>query len=288
LLIWKNKGFTDDKGIRHYPTSVLITSFTKPTAEYPSLLKHREVVSLFHELGHAVHSLVSQTKYAYFHGTSTARDFVETPSKMLENWCWTPSVLKTLSRHFSYVSPKYFNSWNKGDQSKAQPPEKLADELIDSLIKARFSSVGLDAMAQLHLSIYDLEIHQLKSQEVAKSLELSKKFNAMRKVLTKMDGMEVLGEDDDWGNYQAAWGHPVGAYDAGYYSYLLCNVHSDDLFAAGFEKDPMNTTEGRRYRHSLLQPGGSRPEMETIEAYLGRKPSTAAFFKKRGIRVSSL
>merc|ERR1711939_383107 len=92
-------GFIQENGTRRYPATALVCNFSKPTAKKPSLLKHDEVTTLFHELGHGIHDLVSRTTYSRFHGTNTVRDFVEAPSQMLENWCWTPSQLKALSRH---------------------------------------------------------------------------------------------------------------------------------------------------------------------------------------------
>lgn len=94
-------GFLYPNGTRRYPATALVCNFSKPTPKKPSLLKHDEVVTLFHELGHGIHDLVGRTTYSRFHGTSVVRDFVEAPSQMLENWCWTPSQLKSLSNHYS-------------------------------------------------------------------------------------------------------------------------------------------------------------------------------------------
>ncbi|CRK41272.1 hypothetical protein BN1723_018810, partial [Verticillium longisporum] len=84
-------GFLREDGSRRYPATSLVCNFSKPTPKKPSLLKHDEVVTLFHELGHGIHDLAGRTKHSRFHGTSVVRDFVEAPSQMLENWCWTPS-----------------------------------------------------------------------------------------------------------------------------------------------------------------------------------------------------
>ena len=83
-------GYILPNGTRRYPATALVCNFSKPTETKPSLLKHDEVVTLFHELGHGIHDLAGRTKYSRFHGTSVVRDFVEAPSQMLENWCWTP------------------------------------------------------------------------------------------------------------------------------------------------------------------------------------------------------
>lgn len=86
-----------------------------------------------------------------------------------------------------------------------------------------------------------------------------------------------------WGNGQATFGHLIGGYDAGYYGYLSSQVYSTDMFYSVFKDDPMNATEGRRYRHTVLEKGGSQDEMLTLEQFLGRKPSSEAFYKELGL-----
>lgn len=79
--------------------------------------------------------------------------------------------------------------------------------------------------------------------------------------------------------------HPVaGGYDAGYYGYLSSQVYSMDMFYSVFAKHPMNAKEGRRYRHGVLEKGGSQDEMKTLEGFLGRKPSTEAFYRELGLQ----
>lgn len=91
----------------------------KKTGDKPALMKHQDVVTLFHEMGHAFHGLCSETQFAKFHGTAVARDFVEAPSQMLENWMWERDVLKLLSSHYE----------RKG--------EALDDDTINALIKSK-------------------------------------------------------------------------------------------------------------------------------------------------------
>ena len=98
-------GYIKPDGSRRYPATALVCNFSKPTLKKPSLLKHDEVVTLFHELGHGIHDLAGRTKYSRFHGTSTVRDFVEAPSQMLENWCWEPKVLERLTCHHETKQP---------------------------------------------------------------------------------------------------------------------------------------------------------------------------------------
>jgi metallopeptidase MepB len=202
----------------------LVCNFSKPTAKKPSLLKHDEVVTLFHELGHGIHDLVAKTIYSRFHGTSTVRDFVEAPSQMLENWCWTPSQLKSLSKHYSYLSPEYLAAW-KEQQTEAksdatQPPEDIPDELITNLIRTKHVNDALFNLRQLHFGIFDMTIHEPEDHAAIESLDISSKYNTLRKEIALLEGPEVLGQGYTWGHGQATFGHLIGGYDAGYYGYL--------------------------------------------------------------------
>jgi metallopeptidase MepB len=213
-------GFLKADGTRRYPATALVCNFSKPTAKKPSLLKHDEVVTLFHELGHGIHDLVSRTVYSRFHGTNTVRDFVEAPSQMLENWCWTPSQLKSLSKHYSYLSSDYKAAFDAEHGNAAQPPETIPEELIQSIIKTKHVNDALFNLRQLHFGIFDMTVHSPADHEAIKKMKISEVYNQLRKEISKLDGPEVLGESWEWGHGQATFGHLIGGYDAGYYGYL--------------------------------------------------------------------
>ncbi|PNS16265.1 Saccharolysin [Sphaceloma murrayae] len=283
-------GFITANGTRRYPATALVCNFSKPTPKKPSLLKHDEVVTLFHELGHGIHDLVSKTTYSLFHGTNTVRDFVEAPSQMLENWCWTPAQLASLSRHYSYLSPEYAAAWEESQKSsttaaaaKGKPSESLPQELIQSIIKTRHVNDAIFNLRQLHFGIFDMTVHEGQSHDEIEKLRISELYNKLRKEISLIDGPEVLGEGYEWGNGEATFGHLIGGYDAGYYGYLSSQVYSADMFHTVFAKDPMNGKEGRRYRHVVLERGGSQDEMETLKQFLGREPSTEAFYRELGL-----
>ncbi|KAK5661215.1 hypothetical protein OQA88_11107 [Cercophora sp. LCS_1] len=257
-------GFLLPNGTRRYPATALVCNFSKPTATKPSLLKHDEVVTLFHELGHGIHDLAGRTRYARFHGTSTVRDFVEAPSQMLENWCWTPAQLKALSSHYETSKP-------------------IPDDLIEKLVSTKHVNDALFNLRQLHFGLYDMTVHTPKSHEELEKLDLSKLYNDLRVEISGIKGPEAQGESSDWGNGQATFGHLIGGYDAGYYGYLSSQVYSTDMFYSVFKANPMDGVQGRRYRHTVLERGGSQDEMLTLEQFLGRKPSTDAFFKELGL-----
>ncbi len=192
-------GFIQENGTRRYPATALVCNFSKPTPKKPSLLKHDEVVTLFHELGHGIHDLVSRTTYSRFHGTNTVRDFVEAPSQLLENWCWTPSQLKALSHHYSSLSPEYEAAWQEQAKGQAKPDEKLPDELISNLIKTKHVNDALFNLRQLHFGIFDMTVHEPSSHAEAEALKLSELYNKLRHEITGLDGPEAYGEGYAWG-----------------------------------------------------------------------------------------
>ena len=193
-------GFIDEKGNRRYPCTALVCNFSKPTAKKPSLLKHDEVVTLFHELGHGIHDLVSKTLYSRFHGTNTVRDFVEAPSQMLENWCWTPSQIKALSHHYSSLSPEYEVAWREqATAGEEKPKEKMPDEMINNLVKTKHVNDALANLRQLHFGIFDMTVHEPTSHQEVENMKVSELFNQLRKDIVQIDGPEALGAGLDWG-----------------------------------------------------------------------------------------
>ncbi|KAF4335939.1 thimet oligopeptidase [Fusarium beomiforme] len=257
-------GYVTEDGKKHYPVTALVCNFSKPSPKKPSLLKHHEVVTLFHELGHGIHDLAGRTRYSYFHGTSTVLDFVEAPSQMLENWCWTPSVLKSLSKHW-------------------ETQEQIPDELIEKLVSTKHLNSAIGALGQLVIGLFDMTVHTPESHEAVKKLNAGRVWNTLRHEISGTKGPEDLGEGLEWGNRHAGIGHFIGGYDAGYYGYLYSEVFSLDMFHSFFAKNPMDGKEGRRYRHTVLERGGSIPELEFLKEFLGREPSSEAFYKELGL-----
>ncbi|KAG4435015.1 hypothetical protein IFR05_009504 [Cadophora sp. M221] len=276
-------GFVREDGSRHYPSTALVCGFSKPTSKKPTLLQHGEVVTLFHELGHGIHDLVSKTQYARFHGTMTVIDFGEAPSQMLENWCWTPAILKALSRHYSTLSSEYLTAWEEESHGTSPPPVRIPDEIIESLIQAKNVNGALFQLRVLHPSILDMMIHQPESHELLEQMNISEHFNKIRKELTGLDRLEVLGEGWRWGHGDGNMGHLVGDYDAGLYGYLYSKVFADDMFQSVFAKDSMDSKEGRRYRHAVLEKGGAQDELKTVTDFLGREPNPGAFYQDLGV-----
>ncbi|GAA5841937.1 hypothetical protein JCM9279_003161 [Rhodotorula babjevae] len=246
-------GWTDPQQGRQYPVVCMVANLSKPSGGKQPTMKHNDVVTFFHEMGHAYHGLLSKTQFARFHGTAVARDFVEAPSQMLENWTWTPSVLKRISSHAT----------RKG--------EVLPDALINKLIQSRNVNQGLFNLRQLFFAKYDMQLHTDK--HALGTDEMSKLWCDLREETSLVTiGDEVVGG-------QSGFAHIAGGYSAGYYGYLYSQVFSADMYDAIFDKDPMSAEAGQRYRKEILEVGGSRDEMDSLVAFLGRKPSNEAFLK---------
>lgn len=251
--------YLDSNDSRVYPTNALVCNFTKPTSKKPSLLKQSEVVTLFHELGHGIHSIVARTRYSRFHGTNTATDFVECPSQLLENWCWTEDVLVNMSSHY-------------------ETGETLPRELARSLIDTKHANDALFNLRQLHLGIFDQTLHSYTSGEV----ESTKLYNKLRGeiALLEDDHEQLLGH--------AAFGHLMGGYDARYYGYLWSKVFASDLWATTFAASPLDSNVGFDYRKKILERGGSKEESSMLTDFLGREPNNKAFLAELGISPSKL
>ncbi|KIJ66993.1 hypothetical protein HYDPIDRAFT_174274 [Hydnomerulius pinastri MD-312] len=246
-------GYELPSGKRHYPLTAMVANLAKPTPERPALMRHDDVTTFFHEMGHVFHGLLSRTRYARFHGTAVARDFVEAPSQMLENWCWEPEVLKKMSSHY-----------------KTQEP--LSDELIDKIIKSRYVNVGLFYLRQLFFANFDLQVHD-NSLDV--NTDYTRLWNELRQEISLVKG----------GAYQpgqGTFGHIVGGYDAGYYGYTYSLVFAADMYATVFKKDPLDPKLGQLYRDKILLVGGSRDDMDSLKDFLGRAPNPMAFINEIG------
>ncbi|GAA5844231.1 hypothetical protein JCM3766R1_000977 [Sporobolomyces carnicolor] len=248
-------GWTDADGKRQYPVVAMVANLAKPTPSRPALMKHQDVVTFLHEAGHGFHGLLSETQFAKFHGTAVARDFVEAPSQMLENWCWEPSVLKALSSHY------------------LRPDESLPTDLVSKLLKSRSLNQGLFNLRQLFFGLYDMKLHTTEWDLTEEGQ--TKLWNGLRSEVSLVD---VDGDERLIGG-QSGFAHIAGGYSSGYYGYLSSQVYSADMFASKFAKDPMNAEAGMLYRKEILKPGGSRDEMTSLVSFLGREPTNKAFLE---------
>jgi len=244
----------DSKGERQKSVVVMLTNFSKPTKEKPSLLDHKEVETFFHEFGHVMHGICSQTNTSKFFGTHVERDFVEAPSQMLENWVWQEESLKLMSKHYIDGSP-------------------LPKEMLDKLIASKNANAGGFNLRQIYLASFDQTLHST-----------SNRINTAD--LTQRTLKETMGLDTIPGtNFAAIFGHLVG-YDAQYYGYMWSDVYSSDMFETRFEKEGvLNASTGMDYRKLILKPGGTLDGFDLLRGFLGREPNDEAFLRSKGLAI---
>ena len=231
------------------PISAIVANFTKPTESSPSLLRHTEVVTLFHEFGHILHQTLTASRYSRFSGTRVERDFVEAPSQMLEHWCWQPDMLASFSRHYESGDP-------------------LPASLIKRMIEAKHTSSAIATLRQVYFSRLDLAYHS----------ESGRSTDEIARELHSITGFP-FPEDT---HFQAGFGHLFG-YDAGYYGYLWSRVFGDDMFTR-FEAPGASVAGiGSEYRQHILEPGGTADADQLIHRFLGREPNADAFLRELGL-----
>ncbi|RSL69086.1 hypothetical protein CEP53_002378 [Fusarium sp. AF-6] len=257
-------GFTTPENTRHYPSSSLVTSLIH-TPSRPTLLMHSELKTMFHELGHAIHKLVTRT--AHQHGC--ARDFVEIPSILLESWIWVPSVLRRLGRHYSYLNDEGLAFWECQKGERERPSETLPEKLALDLARTKHVNGAHAMLHQVFLALFDLTIHNTEEGHPVDTTELWNKSKS-----------EIMGlfREDSIG--QASFAHLFRGYDAAYFTYALSKVYATDLWVSAFKANPMDKAAGLKYRQLVLQPGGSQPELKSLTNFLGREPNDEAYYSE--------
>ncbi|CRL27656.1 Peptidase M3A/M3B, thimet/oligopeptidase F [Penicillium camemberti] len=278
-------GYQRPDGGRFYPSSALIMNYVKPLPDQPTLLSLDDVRKLFHELGHLFHALFTRIKYAGL--CPVDRDFVEAPSKMLEQFFWVERHIKDISYHYSYISPSMMSAWmtsnGKSENQPPKPPPIQLDDKQAAALSRRNKNGNIRAqLNNLFFATYDMLIHSPTSREELLRTNLTELFNKTRSSISGIQGGEILGEGWEWGHGQTTFRNVINRYDAGYYSYLLGTVLAFDIFETGFRQDTMSKEAGRRYRDMILRVGGSQSEMKTLRDYLGREPTTRPYLEWLG------
>jgi oligopeptidase A len=238
-------------GARVTPVSAIVANFTRPSQGHPSLLRHDEVVTLFHEFGHILHQSLSRTEFVRFAGSETEPDFVEAPSQIMEHWAWDPTVLRRFARHYRTGEP-------------------IPVDLVAQLVRARDLNVGVRMLRQVSLGLLDLGFHDAAAERDLD--EINRRT------------WEVTGLAFHEGTfYPGGFSHLFGGYDAGYYGYLWSKVYGDDMFGRFRAAGVMSADAGAAYRREILEAGGSRDAADMLRAFLGREPSNATFLQMLGI-----
>jgi thimet oligopeptidase len=240
------------------PVAALLCNFPAPSADKPSLLKHADVETLFHEFGHVMHAMLSRSRFATLGGFNVPQDFVEAPSQMLENWVWDKAVLDTFAADYR------------------DPSKKIPAETIAALVAARQATEGYFTRRQLAIGLLDLALHTL-NPDAAWQADIVKIVND-----TTTRVQMAPPPDTFWAAYI---GHLAG-YDAGYYGYLWAKVMSVDM-ASVFQQAPggfLDEQVGRRLREEVYGVGHTRDVAQSVERFLGRPRSQEPFLEYVGIK----
>ncbi|KAJ5552082.1 peptidase family M3 [Penicillium frequentans] len=262
-------GYLRLDGTRNYPSTILMCSFPAPNEMSCALLKHDQVVTLFHEMGHSIHDILAKSNYARFHGYRLPPDFGEMPSILLENWCWMKDVLRGLSCHYTALSERYLVDWRTKNPGSPDPVKTIPEHLVDSLIKHRYHNAGLYYLHQLSVSAFDLHIHSLRTVQDLADLDVGKLWYDLREELEGMDFSECRS-----GFEFVTFSHLTSGYDVCYYAYLCCTAMAQDLFLSTFSQDPFNKETWARYRRGILEHGGTQQSLlQMLGNFLGRLPN---------------
>ncbi len=246
-----------DDGQVQIPVAHLVCNYSRPSADRPSLLTHDEVVTLFHEMGHVLHHLLTRIDYPSVSGINGVPwDAVELPSQFMETFAWEPEVVALCSAHY-------------------QTGEPLPATILKSLRESKNFQAGLDLVRQVEFALFDMRIHS--GPEPADSARIAE---ILREVRTEVAVIRY----PEWNRLAHAFTHIFGGgYAAGYYSYKWAEVLAADAFAAFEEGGLFNAELAQRFRQNILEIGGSRDIAEAFIAFRGRPAHVDALLKQTGI-----
>jgi Zn-dependent oligopeptidase len=237
------------------PVSALICNFPEGNASQPSLLEHSSVVTLFHEFGHLLHTMLARSDLAsqrpvYF---GMKRDFVEAPSQFLENWCWEYDALKLFARHY-------------------KTGEALPKALFDKMKQTQLVGSGIYYTRQLYQGILDLtytdKYDSIKSQGITK---VSEDLYAITQIPFAKGSHFICN-----------FVH-LNSMAALYYGYLWSKVFAQDMYSVIEKNGVMDVKSGIPYRRDVLEKSSTIEEMTLMRKFLGREPNSVAFLRNLSV-----
>lgn len=245
-----------DAGIQK-PVAFLVCNFNAPPDGSPALLTHNEVTTLFHEFGHGLHHMLTQVEVGSVSGINgVAWDAVELPSQFMENWCWQPEVLRSLSEHVDTGEP-------------------LSDELITKLLAAKNFQVAMMTLRQIEFALFDFRLHMEYGRDT---------FPGVQTLLDQVREQVAVVLPPTFNRFQNGFSHIfAGGYAAGYYSYKWAEVLSADAFAAFEERGLFDPQVGQAFLHCILEQGGAQDAMTLFKRFRGREPSIEPLLRHTGI-----
>jgi peptidyl-dipeptidase Dcp len=238
-----------------HPHISIVCNFTRPTEDKPALLSADEVTTLFHEMGHALHGLLSNVEYRSLSGTSVPRDFVELPSQILENWAMDPTVLKTYARHY---------------KTNAVIP----DALIQKMENSKHFNMGYVTTEYVAASLLDMEYHNRTEPLVISAKDFEYEHS----------GKIHLPNAIPYRYKSTYFSHIFsGGYSSGYYSYIYAEILDADAFDAFKSKGLFEQSTAKSFRQNILEKGGTEDPLELYIKFRGRKPEIGPLMSRRGL-----
>ncbi|PHQ81425.1 MAG: oligopeptidase A [Coxiella sp. (in: Bacteria)] len=239
------------------PVAYVTCNFAGPTGDVPALFTHDEVVTLFHEFGHATQHLLTKIDYADVSGINGVPwDAVEVASQFLENWAWQRESVAMISKHY-------------------KTGEALPDALFDKMIRARNFQSAMVMMRQLEFGLFDFELHLSFDKDETEQVQ-----HILNKVRERVTVVPV----PSFNRFQNGFSHIfAGGYAAGYYSYKWAEVMAADAFGLFLEEGIFDQATSKKYRETFLESGGAKEPADLFETFRGRAPQIEALLQQSGI-----
>ena len=255
---WMNAYVSQSKLKGNLPVVANHQNVVKPPEGEPTLLTFDEVITMFHEFGHALHGMFSNVHYPYFSGTSVPRDFVEYPSQVNEMWAVWPSVLKNYAVHH-------------------KTGESMPKELLDKVLATQKFNQGFSTTEYLAASILDQSLHQLKPDQVPEASDII----SFEKDALINGGIYFEAVPP---RYRSTYfSHIIGGYSAGYYSYIWSEVLDADTVEWFKENGGLNRENGDHFRRTLLSRGGSEQALNLFKDFRGADPDIQPLLNRKGL-----
>jgi peptidyl-dipeptidase Dcp len=241
-------------GKRVAPVISIVLNYPKPVGDKPVLLTFDEVSTMFHEFGHALHGLLSNTVYYTLSGTNVARDFVELPSQIMENWATEPEVLKMYAKHY-------------------QTAEVIPDEMIKKLEESANFNQGFAAVEYLAASYLDMAWHNINQPQEFDIIKFENQQLTAKNLIP-----EIISR------YKTSYFQHIfsGGYATGYYSYIWAEVLDADAFQAFKETSLFDQATAQAFRKNILEKGGTEDQMELYKRFRGAEPKIEPLLKRKG------
>ncbi len=238
------------------PICYMVCNFTPAVGDQPALLTHDEVNTLFHEFGHGLHHMLTEVDHIAVAGTHGVDwDAVELPSQFMEFWTWDTDSLDLLSEHI-------------------ETKQHLPEDLLKSLLDARFFQSGMQTLRQIEFALFDLSIHKHSSALNAEQVQAT---------LDEIRQKYAVAPTASYNRFQHSFSHIfAGGYAAGYYSYKWAEVLASDAFDRFEQEGIFNVQTGKEFRQFILAVGGKDTALDAFINFRGREPKIDALLRHQG------